>query len=742
MKSKGIKFALLGSAAAMMTVPAIAQQVQSESSTRDSGSVIGEIVVTAQKRSESVQSVPLAITALSGDSLAERNIADVSSLANAVPNMTFGSFAGTARISIRGLGYDNIGRGQEGRVAYHLDGVYISRPYDVMGTTYDIERIEVLRGPQGTLYGRNATGGSINVITKGPTDDWEGYLRVGYGNYNALTSEGAVGGPIAEGVRFRVAYKVENRDGWGENVVTGTEIDDARRRGIRGSLSFDIGTSGTLDLSGDYYREKDHNYGTHYLGNANLSATPTGLLLGGFVPSDFRDIANDFDPVNDREAYGFSARAEFDLGGATLKSISAYRHSNFSLKTDGDATNLALSEVNYFTKSAEQYSQELQISGETGPLQYIIGAYYFDEKIVGGSFIPLNLALLGGPDQFIQGFAQLGNLHTKAAAIFGQLDYDITDQLTFTVGGRYSWEKHIISDSAQFNLSVPYPPRVDLLAPVRNGVSTKDNSFTPKIQISYKPRRDLMFYASASQGFKSGGFDIGNTNPPFKPEKIWAYEAGMKGTFADGRVRINAAGFYYDYTNIQVSKVIFNVIQIVNAASSAVYGFETEFTVIPVDGLQLDATPAWLHTEYKNFDTSNPNNPGETPTGFDGLGNPIFDRSGNQLIQAPEISLNVGAQYTWDMANGRVKLRGEMKYQDRIYFTPFNEKQLSREPNAKFNAFLNYEGDNWQAQLYVLNLTDKTTIANAVASSSLFGYPLLGTQEPPRTYGIKVGYNF
>lgn len=732
MKKNIVKLMLLGSVA-FMAVPAMAQQALPEVITSSDDTGLGDIVVTAQKRQESVQTVPLAITALTGDNLAGRNIVSVAGLASSVPNMTFGAYGGAARISIRGIGFDNIGQGQEGRVAYHLDGVYISRPADVLGTFYDVERVEVLRGPQGTLYGRNATGGSINVVTRAPTDQWEGYVRAGYGNYSAITSEGALGGPIAPGVRFRVAYTLEHRDGFGENVVTGSEIDNARRRGARATLSFDLGSSGKLDLAGDYYREKDRNYGNHYLGPANLAVVATGLRLGGFVPADVRDVANDFDPINDREAYGFAARAEFDLGGATLKSITAYRHSNFAVSIDGDATSLPLAIVNYYTNAARQISQELQVSGTTGQLKYILGGYYFNERIDGGAFIPLNLRLLGGPNQFVQGFSGFGIIRTKAAAAFGQLDYDLTDQLTVTLGGRYSWEKHSVNDRANFNLTVPFPPQVDVSAPTPHvgGNSSTDKAFTPKAQIAYTPRKGLMFYASASKGFKSGGFDIGTTNPAFKPETLWAYEGGMKGTFADGRVRINAAGFYYDYTNIQVSKVLFNTVQILNAAGSAVYGAEAEITVIPFEGFQLDATPAWLHTEYKNFTNPNPTNPAQDP-----------NLSGNQLIQAPETSLRLGAEYNWDIADGRMKLRGEMNYQDRIYFTPYNENQVSREPNKKFNVFLNYDSDHWNASLYVLNLTDRTTVANALASGGLFGSPVLGTLDPPRTYGVKVGYRF
>lgn len=731
MKRTILRCALLGSAA-FLAIPAGAQEVVSETVSFSTDSAIEDIIVTAQKRSESVQGVPLAITALSGGSLTDRNISDVASLATAVPNMTFGTYGGSARIAIRGVGYDNVAQGHEGRVAYHMDGVYVSRPAAILGTFYDIERVEVLRGPQGTLYGRNATGGSVNVITKAPTDDWQGNAQIGYGNYNAVISDGAIGGPIATGVRFRVAYTFENHDGWGKNVVTGNDIDNARRRGVRGTLSFDLGSSGKLDISSDYYREKDANYGNHAFGAGNPAVPLSGLVLGGFIPEDIRDIANDFDPINERESYGFAARAEIDLGGATLKSISAYRNSDFMIKTDFDATSAPLSEADYYERS-RQLSEELQVSGKIGNLRYIVGAYYFDEKIFGGNAVPLSLALFGSPSfQIVQGFRGEGDIRTKAVAGFGQLDYDISDILTFTAGGRYSWERHEISDQLQFDLSRPYPPRLPNLDIYnRKGLSTTDKAFTPRLQISYKPEKGLMFYASLSKGFKSGGFDIGGGAPAFEPETLLAYEGGMKGTFANGRVRINAAGFYYDYTNLQVSKVLFSAIQIVNAASSVVYGAEAELTIIPVDGFQIDAAPAWLHTEYKNFSTANPSNP-LTP----------LDQSGNQLSQAPEISLRLGAEYSWSIGSGRVKLRGEMNYQDRIYFTPFNENLASRVPNTKFNAFFNLDQGHWHASLYALNLTNRTTVANALVASAIAGSPILGTLEPPRTYGIKVGYRF
>ena len=731
-----VKFCLLGSAA-FVTVPAVAQQAQPQSATSNDETGIADIIVTAQKRSQNVQSVPLAITALSGENLAQHNITDISGLAASIPNMTFGSFGGSARISIRGVGYDNVAPGQEGRVAYHLDGVYIASPSAILGSFYDVERVEVLRGPQGTLYGRNATAGTVNVITKAPTDTWEGYLRVGYGNYNALTSEGAVGGPIAPGVRFRLAYTVEDHDGYGKNVVTGHDIDDARRRGARGTLSFDLGASGKLDLSADYYREKDANYGNHYFGKGVASITPSGLTpgFGGFAASNIRDVAENIDPVNDRESYGFAAHAEYDLGGVTLKSITAYRHSNSSNQVGFDGTSASLGEL-YYADKTSQFSQELQLSGTVHRLKYIFGGYYFDNKVFAFDYAPLNGKLFGLADQLMQGFLVQGNIHTQAVAGFGQLDYDLTDQLSFTVGARYSWEKHTISDEFQFDLARPYPP---ILPPVdiynRKGASDTNTSFTPKFGIQYKPVKDLLFYASASKGFKSGGFNVGDGAPAFKPETLWAYEGGMKGTFADGRLRINASGFYYDYTNLQVSKIIGNQLLLVNAAASTIYGAEAEVTIIPAEGFQLDASPAWLHARYKNFSTSN-------PSADPALGPDNPDRSGNNLHEAPNFMVHAGAEYKWRALDGELRLRGELTYTSRVYFDAYNTPQLTRAPNTKVNAFLNYNGDHWEGSLYVLNLTNKTVIANALIGAGLEGFPMLGTLEPPRTYGIKVGYHF
>ncbi len=716
----------------VLITPALAQD-QAETI-----SGFGDIVVTAQRRAENVQDAALAITALGSDALTNRQITSVEALSKTIPNVDFGTFGGSARIAIRGVGFDTINPGAEGRIAYHLDGVYIGRPAAQLGTFFDVDRVEVLRGPQGTLYGRNATGGSINVITKKPTDTLDGYLNAGYGNYNRLTFEGAIGGEVVTGVRGRIAFKTEDHDGWGKNLASGSDIDNAQHRGIRGELSFDLASNVVLDLSADYYRERDRNYGNHYLGRGNAFISPVGLALGGTTPTDPRNIDDDVEPLNERDFWGTAARLTIDLGSLTVSSISAYRDSQYHLETELDVTSLPLS-IFFFDEQSKQFSQELQLSGDYDWGKFIAGVYYFDEKIRGGSAIPFDGSIFGAPAGYLQGYAANGRTHTRAAAAFGQADIVLTDTLTFVLGGRYSWEKKSIDDYGQFDLSrafslsnppIPYVTRED---------TTTNKAFTPKFGVEWRPQRDLLLYASISKGFKSGGFNLGDDLPAFEPETIWAYEAGLKSTVADGHIRVNLAGFYYDYSNLQVSKVIGTSVTIVNAASSRVYGLEGDINIIPFDGAQIDLSGAWLHSEYSDFSTPDPARP-ELITPANPTGTVVLD--GNQLTQAPKYSIGSGAQYKFDLGSGALTARGEVTYQARTYFTPFNVEQASRAPNTKFNTFLTFEQDTWTLSLYGRNLSNKRTIGNALIASSVVGFPVIGTFDPPRTYGVQFGYKF
>lgn len=694
---------------------------------------LADIVVTAQKRSENVQKVPLAVTALNGDLLQERQVTSISNLATVAPSVNFGTYGGAARIAIRGIGFDTINPGSEARIAYHLDGVYISRPGAQLGTFFDVERVEVLRGPQGTLYGRNATGGSINVISRQPTSTTSGYADLTVGNYGTVAVQAALSGPLTETISARLAVVTNNHSGYGRNEYTGNGIDDANQRGARAMLALQPTSELKITLEGDFYRENDHSYGIHYFGQYNPAMPLRAIQLGGHAASKIRNVNNERDPQNHKELYGFSGTISYDLGLAELKSITAYRHSNYKVETELDQSELALSYFPFFER-AHQFSEELQLSGKFGNSNWLIGGYYFDEKIFGGSQVTRNLLVVGGPNLMTNGYRTEGDTHTRALAVFGQLDLAITDELKLIAGARYGHEKIGITDTVQLDFVRPYNPAdpVNPLPGFPRTDSISNNAFTPKAGLQYQATPDLLIYATVSKGFKSGGYNLGVNRPAFNPESLWAYEGGVKFTSTDRRIRANLAGFYYDYKNLQVSKVINSSVVTENASDARLYGGEAELTLIPVDRLQIDGSVSYLNSEYIAFSSLDP----ARPT----LG--VQNLEGNVLTQAPKWTVNAGAQYQWDVGIGSMTLRGELNHISRAFYTAFNDPAVGQAANTKYNAYLNFVHSNghWRASLFVRNITDKVTKANALVSSAVYNSPITGSVSPPRTFGLQINY--
>ncbi|WP_192876297.1 TonB-dependent receptor [Rhizorhabdus dicambivorans] len=692
----------------------------------------GDIVVTAQKRSESIQKVPISLAAISGEGLAEKQVNNVDALAATVPGLTFGYYGGNARIAIRGVGFDSIGQGTEGRVTYHVDGIYFARPSSTSGTFFDVERIEVLRGPQGTLYGRNATGGSINVITRAPTDTLEGYGRVTLGNYATVITEGAVSGPLSDTVSARIAFMTNNHDGYGKNIITGTDIDDARNQSVRASLSFKPSESFKLDLTADYARRNDHNNGLHYFGQSNPAVPLAGRRFGGIVATDVRDISSEFDPRNKAEFAGGRANMEFDFGAVTFRSITGYRYADSQNVVDIDLTNIALGPTD-FHETGKEFTQELQLTGTLGDSKWIVGGYFFDEKIKGGGIIPFNALNLGGPNLQLQGYEAFSDLHTRAYAAFGQIDIAVSDKLTFTLGGRYGWERQNINTWLQLDFSRPYSPNNPPIKLFTVIDSKSWDAFTPKAGVQYQFAPSFMGYATVSKGFKSGGYNGGSTQPPFNPETVWAYEAGVKASLPGGG-RFNLSGFYYDYRNMQVSITEATTITIENAASSTLYGGEVEVNYPLTDQFWLDFSGAYLYSKFNDYTSEDPSFPL----------NPPRDLNGNRLVQAPRFSIVAGAEYRTDLSFGSMTLRGEVNWVGKTYFTAYNNETDAQPRYAKANAYLNIESSDkkWVGSLFMKNITNKNVRTSGVVTAALFGSPSVGSLQPPRTFGGSVQFNF
>lgn len=721
---------------------------------------LGDIIVTAEKRETSLQRTPISITALGGEELQQAQVRTIEDAQALVPGLKIGSAQGQARFSIRGIGTSTIVPGAEGAVAVNLNEVYVSRQSSQLSGIYDLSSLEVLRGPQGTLYGRNATAGSVNIITSRPTDEWSGYVRGVVGNYSAVNVEAAIGGPIIDDVLLvRVAGFVDRRDGYGRNLVTGNDIDNRDAKAIRATVVLRATLNLTATVIGEYYKENSEAGGRHYFGAAGLlglesegglSGPPISQRLGGFVADDIRNIAAGVDPKLRLRTTAVTGIIKWDNGPFTVKSITGYRDQDFGnfVSLDGGSV------FNAFYVSGEpawQFSEELQVNYNSDRLNVTGGLFYFYEKdSASPARAPIRSTILfpafGLPapaNPYFINFAELGGtIETEAKAVFGQATYELTDRLSVTAGLRYSSEdKQLFSryaidarlatvyvfDSAN-PLESPTPPGPLTVLPKRNF-----ESVTPKVGVQFQATPQVLVYGSYSEGFKSGNYDVSNQAPAFAPEQLTAYEAGVKTTLLDNRLRVNASAFYYDYTDLQVQQVVGLTILTQNAGTARIYGGELQVTALPDPDLTIDVTAAYLNARYDDFFGADSVRPRRAGTNF----------GGNRLGNAPDFTARVSIEKRWPVAGGELALRGEGDYTSKVFFTPANIDPISQNAFAKANFFLSYRSDaGWSLTGFLRNATDKITKTAANVAATFYGSPIEGSVSPPRTFGVEAAYRF
>lgn len=720
----------------------------------------GDIIVTANRQASRLQETPLAVSAINGSLLAERHVTTALDIAAIAPSVQIGTASGQARIAVRGIGYAGIRPGDEGRIAFYVNDVYISRPSAQLGAFFDVDRVEVVRGPQGTLYGRNATGGAISIVTRKPTDTPSGYLDVSVGNYAQIQTEGAISGPITDTLSARVAFSTLDHDGYGKNLFTGASIEGAKQRSVRASLLWKPADAFDLTVVGDYSVQDDTNIQPHSMGLGFVTPPPGQRL------DNSRDVLADTNPTNYRWAYGISGVANYRFSSdISAKAIVAYRESYFRLNYDNDATTSPYTLSN-IQEPSHQFSAELQLLGKSGRLNWVVGAYYFHENTFSFSrstFVGNIFA--GGANYVVQGNHSYATLVTDARAIFAQATYKLTDALSITLGGRYSNEdKSDRNNTNALDLTTPFPapagPGVDegfLTLPPRAGFPLNRDanfqSFTPKATIDYKLTRNIFAYATYSKGFKSGGFSVGVLQPAYAPETLDDYEIGLKTQLFDRRVTLNLSGFIYNYSNIQTSSSqssppgVFTV----NSGRARIKGVEAEFTIKPVDGLQFDGSASYLDATFVGgFSTRNPNRPGvASGRGAGGCPGGVVDPNsycldGNRIPFAPEYTLNLGAQYTVRSDVGSFTLRGEYNRIGTTYYDVFQVSQLSQPAYGVGNLFLNFENTShrWTAGLFARNVGNVYAVTSASFNSTAAGGLPVGYPIAPRTFGARVGYKF
>jgi iron complex outermembrane recepter protein len=733
-------------AAQTATTPTMADERMQEETTGN-----GEIIVTAQRRAESVQDVPIAITALSGDNLADAGILDTENLSTLTPGLLVQRSV-VGQIRIRGIGNENYTIAGDPGVAVHSDGVYVARASAGLFDLYDINRIEVLRGPQGTLYGRNATGGVINVIPNAPTDDFGGALSATYGNYNMVRVDGFVNVPLSNGFAARLAGLGHFRDGYIENTNA-----DARARGfgdldnrdvfaLRGQLAYDDGGPFTARIAIESINDGSNLSPYKYLNRPN--ALPTADFGGGAnaftrdfrrtvnqgfeltIPGTTRTVGDDGDVFTTNQLSG-ALHLGYDFGNVTLSSITGYRRTRFNWLNDGDGSDVFY--VNYIQQDfTKQWSQELQLSGGGDRLEWLVGGYYFRET--GDSFIALPFPFGANLPFYI---TIDGSARTRALAAFGELRWRPTDDLTLTLGGRYSDERRSARYRYEINFGAPTVANPDL--------ADTFGAFTPRAVINYAVNPDVNVYASVTRGFKSGGFNLLAIQPGFEPETLWSYEGGVKTSFDGGRGFINAAVFYTDYKNVQVQQIVNLQSVLTNAAAATIKGAELEFGYRQALGWEAGGTIAYLDATYDAFCTGDPTQPAAPISPGCNAANPI-DLSGNRFPRAPRWTLSGYVGYTADLGgSGTLGARVDLRHQSLTYFTQFNRPLISQEGYSVINARINWTSasERFGLSVWANNLTNKLYFTE-VLESGAFNPQLVGQAyvAPPRTYGLTASVRF
>jgi len=708
-----------GSWKALCSVTALiaAEGAMAQTAADDARTADGDIVVTATRTGATrLQDTPLAVTAVDATTLDAAGIKDIRDLTSLAPSLQVTQNASFSQVYIRGIGSNNVFAGSDPSSTIHLDGIYLARPASYLTNFIDVERIEVLRGPQGTLYGRNSVGGTINVISRRPSNEVEGKAQLTYGNYNFMRAEGYLSGPIVEDkIAGSFSFMGTKRDGYLKNIVPGIgDADNERTHGGRGQLRFTPSAPLEIILRGDYVKSNDSLAGYIKL----LQATPDPLANS--VLGDFRKIAVNIRPSSERRQWGVAAEVNYDVGESMqLKSLTGYREYRLRQVGDTDGTAQNVRRTDQF-EGQRQFSQELNLTGDVGGLTYIFGAYYFGEHIEVDSSVTTFPTVRANFSPTVD---------TEAFAGFGQATYALSSQISLTAGLRYTRERKRFDQVAtNFSLPTGLPlagfPRTYVASDVYK-------AWTPKVGVEFRPTDGMLLYASATKGFKSGGFNFASTNPAqgFDPETLWSYEVGAKLDLLDRLLRLNGTYFHYDYKDLQVQSFLTpGVVDITNASDATVDGVELEVQVRPAAGIQFGGTLAYLDAVYKNYPTA------LRP------GNIAFDASGNRLNLAPKWAYTVFAQADVPVGEGSFFARGEYNHRTRQFFTASNSGLDQQEGYGLVNASMGYTlpGDRWQFLVFGRNLADK----EYVTSTATFTAGVAGRVGEPRTYGVRAIYRY
>ncbi len=702
-----------------LLVGAIAVQATAAQDAPAQSSLLEEVVVTAQKRSENLQSTPIALSALTDTLLEERSINTLEDMTGLVPGLVIGGkagYAGLNPLSIRGVSGQAIPIGAEEAVGMYLDGVYLPRSDAAFFSLIDVERIEVLRGPQGTLYGRNSTAGAVNVITQTPESQLTAKVDASYGRFDEYSVKGYVSGPLSSQVAASLSAVKSGHDGYFENAVTGNDVGDTDDVTVRGKLRYASGEDVfTGVLAFDYTRLE----GADFYQNQRdpVQNVFTGIGDPSVVESNWEDVANSW-----RKSYGPALTLNYSLNDKlTLTSISSYRvfeARSYYDTTGGVYTGFVLHTQGF--NRMKTISEELRLGYTGDRLKLTVGANYYHED---NEFWLVNTAV-DLPYASTSPKGPHDTMDTTAYAVFGQVDYEVLPRLTLVAGGRLNYEKRDFVQSYD-------PIASDPVFRSSTG-DLSDTEFVPKLAVNFQATPDIFLYASASKGYQAGGFNPSSGRlrqaESFKPEDLTAYEVGAKTELFERRVRLNSAAFYYDYKDMQVRQTLGpGLATINNAGAATIYGAELEATVVVGGGVTLGGFVNHLDSEYEEL--------------IELVGGVPIDRSGNRLNRAPSWQYGVHVDYTHEWRAGlRLNANASYYHESKSYYDASNSPFVANDGWETVDARLAVSHANG-IEVYVFgkNLTDDRYIAHVIPVPPNYYAAYVNA---PRRYGIGMKYSF
>lgn len=704
------------------------------------GSTLQTVVVSAEKRLTTLDKTPEAVSAISGNRLAEMGAGGIEDVVGLVPNVSFSTAFGTAKLNIRGIGYNY---GDPG-VATYVDGSYVSDLSSANTGLFDLQRVEVLRGPQGALYGRNATGGAVNYVSALPNAKFQGQASVLFGNHGRQEAEGFVTGALGGSTSARLSFQVKEHDGYTRNTIAGQSygpvipgfpgtvapdrVDDLKTKAFRLQTLTDLGSAGTLRLIAGYHREDD--VGSLYA--VLPQAAQNSLYLFGVSPSSDRTVTSSNGQSTLVDATSFQAIYERQFGANTLTVTASQRKTRSAFFSDGDATPALVSTTLLSGDSTDRSIDVHLASDSTATLQWLVGLTYldvkahasneFNQKLSLKMFNPLAPAVASVPSSQRLG----GDSSTKSSAAYADLRYALSPALALRAGIRVSRDD---KDVSEFQTNV-------LTQVTRTATPSGGWSSTPgNIGLEWAPSKDTLVYGKLSHGFKAGAINVGLLQPTVvEPETVTSTEIGAKTSFLDRRGALSVALFGSTYKNYQMFQITALSAALINAPKARISGVEAELLLRPIPSLTLGLTVGLMDPTFTEFSNTSSRNPAAG----------VQNLAGKQLINVSKSQASVSADWSQSFGAYTATLRGDYVWRDKFYFTEFNDADVMQPAFGVLNlsASIRPTAGAWKLYAQVRNATDTMAYTNLTVSGTPNAGHRTASYIAPRTYGVGVQLSF